>query len=242
MGQNLVFMPECHSTNTEALLLFKNQIGLEGTVVITDYQIAGRGQRSNIWESEPGKNLTFSIVLTPQFLLPRNQFYLTASVSVALAQYLSAVLNAHAKIKWPNDIIVQDKKLCGILIENQVSGQKIQSCIVGIGLNVNQETFSVPKAGSMRTISAHEFVLADVLESILEKIESNYLLLRQEKYKKLFSTYLDHLYWLGEKHLFSDGQQEFEGTITGVDEIGRLCITSGNGMRTFEIKELSFIK
>jgi BirA family biotin operon repressor/biotin-[acetyl-CoA-carboxylase] ligase len=153
IGQSLVFMPECHSTNDEALQLFKAGKGVEGSIVITSNQTAGRGQRTNTWESEPGKNLTFSILLTPHFLLAKDQFYLTVCISTALADYLKETFGETVKIKWPNDLIVQDKKVCGMLIENQLSGQQIQSCVVGIGLNVNQKKFDSEKASSMKLLS-----------------------------------------------------------------------------------------
>jgi BirA family biotin operon repressor/biotin-[acetyl-CoA-carboxylase] ligase len=242
MGQSLVFMPECHSTNDEALQLYKAGKGVEGSVVITDNQIAGRGQRSNTWESEAGKNLTFSILLTPHFMLAKDQFYITICVSIAIAEYLLEALGENAKIKWPNDLLVRDKKVCGILIENQVSGQHIQSCIVGIGLNVNQQIFGADKASSMKLLSGREFVLADELPKILEKIESRYLLLRQGQRQKLFSEYVKHMYWLREKHFFLSDQKEFEGMISGVDEIGRLNMATEEGIKVFGVKEVQFLR
>src|SRR5690348_13137008 len=105
MGHSLVFMPECHSTNGEALrLLQDNPPVAEGTVIITDNQTAGRGQRGNTWESEPGKNLTFSIILKPTFLHPKDQFKLNMCVSLALHDYLTSQLQ-DVKIKWPNDMM-----------------------------------------------------------------------------------------------------------------------------------------
>ena len=242
MGQSLVYMPECHSTNNEALGLFKAGKGIEGSVVITSNQTAGRGQRNNVWESEAGKNLTFSILLTPHFILPKDQFYLTICISLGIADYLNEALHEHVKIKWPNDIIVKDKKLCGILIENQLSGQRIQSCIVGIGLNVNQENFISEKASSMKLLSGNEFVLEDELQKILKKIEVCYLMLRQGQTEKLFSEYITNMYWRGEKHLFSSFQTEFEGVVTGVDEIGRLRIETKENVKIFEVKEVQFLR
>ena len=149
MGHSLVFMPECHSTNDEASRLIQNSNVLEGTVVITGNQTAGRGQRGNAWFSEPGKNLTFSILIKPSFLSVKNQFYLNIAFSLGLFDYLKEVLKTEVKIKWPNDILVNGKKICGILIENHLQAQHIQHSIVGIGLNVNQHHHLLATATSM---------------------------------------------------------------------------------------------
>jgi len=242
MGHSLVFMPECHSTNDEASRLLQTRKSSEGTVIVTHHQTAGRGQRSNTWESDPGKNLTFSILLKPHFILAKDQFYLNICISVGLAEYLSEALSETVKIKWPNDILVKDKKLCGILIENHISGQQIQNSIVGIGLNVNQEKFVIEKAGSMKQMTGREFVLEVELQKLLEKIESRYLLLREGQTQKLFSDYLSQMYWLREKHVFSTFQKELEGIIIGVDEIGRLLIEMEDGVEVFGVKEVEFLR
>lgn len=242
IGQSLAFMPECHSTNDEALQLFRAGKGVEGLVVITNSQTSGRGQRNNTWESEPGKNLTFSILLTPHFLLAKDQFYLTICISSAIAEYLKETFGEAVKIKWPNDLMVGDRKVCGILIENQLSGQQIQSCVVGIGLNVNQKKFDSEKASSMKHLSGREFSLTDELPKILEKIEARYLMLRQGQTQKLKSEYLSQMYWIRETHVFSAFENEFEGMITGVDEIGRLCVTMKECVKVFGVKEVQFLR
>jgi BirA family biotin operon repressor/biotin-[acetyl-CoA-carboxylase] ligase len=121
---------------------------LEGTVVITDNQYSGRGQRGNLWISEPGKNLTFSVLLKPN-VRPDQQFVLTQVVALAVADYITTKTNA-VKIKWPNDILVSDKKICGILIESSLSGAVVQFVIAGAGLNINQTVFQNPRATSLK--------------------------------------------------------------------------------------------
>lgn len=242
MGQSLVFMPECHSTNDEASKLIQSNQPAEGLVVITDNQIAGRGQRSNVWLAEPGKNFTFSILLKPNFLLIKDQFILNMALSLGVADYLQQTLNESVKIKWPNDIIVRDKKICGILIENQVSGQLIRYSIVGIGLNVNQEKFVFDKATSMKHLSGRGFVLEHELPLLLHKIEQHYLMLRQGHIQKIFNDYLATMYWRSESRFFSTFEKEFKGTIIGVDEIGRLMIEMNDEVRVFGIKEVEFVR
>lgn len=239
MGQKLVYVPECHSTNAEALRLLENtSLVSEGTVVITDNQTAGRGQRGNTWESEAGKNLTFSIILKPAFLNPNDQFQLSMAVALGLYDYLTLQVDG-VKIKWPNDMMLGDQKTCGMLIENQISGQHIQSSIVGIGLNVNQESFLLPTATSMAVKKGHSFVLNDALAELLQWIEARYLQLRSRI--DLKEEYVAALYGRGETRSFKRGEEIFEGIITGIDSIGMLEVETNKGKRYFDLKQIQMI-
>jgi BirA family transcriptional regulator, biotin operon repressor / biotin---[acetyl-CoA-carboxylase] ligase len=243
VGQSLVFMPECHSTNDEALQRIRSGKIPEGTVIVTDNQTKGRGQRSNVWITLPGVNLTFSIILSPSFLPVNNQFYLNMSISLGIADCIQHLIPEKVvRIKWPNDIIIDDKKVCGILIENQLSGQRIQYSVVGIGLNINQTLFEFEKASSLRALSGKTYQLAEVFEKLLEQIEARYLMLRNQHLQKLHADYLSVMYWLGERHIFSDLQNQFEGEIIGVDEIGRLRIQVEGEVKIFSVKEVNFLQ
>jgi BirA family transcriptional regulator, biotin operon repressor / biotin---[acetyl-CoA-carboxylase] ligase len=235
-------MPECHSTNDEASRLIQAGNVMEGTTIVAQHQTAGRGQRGNTWISERGKNLTFSIVLKPVALPAKDQFYLNMAIALGVYDYLQENFKDPIKIKWPNDILIKGKKVCGILIENQVSGQQIQHSIVGVGLNVNQEKFSLENATSLRVLSGKEFQLEDVLECVLEKIESRYLLVREQLLDSISIAFTEVMYWLGEQHVFSTHGVEFTGMITGIDEIGRLKIQTSEGLRTFGVKEVEFLR
>jgi BirA family biotin operon repressor/biotin-[acetyl-CoA-carboxylase] ligase len=242
MGHSLVFMPECHSTNDEASRLIQNSNVLEGTVVITENQTSGRGQRGNTWFSEPGKNLTFSILIKPSFLTVKNQFSLNVAFSLGLFDYLTKALGAGVKVKWPNDIYVNGKKICGILIENHIQAQHIQHSIVGIGLNVNQRQHLVPTATSMNLENWKDYNLEEVLPKLLESLEKRFLQLRSQDFKKLNDDYLASLYWRGEQHLFKSKDNTFEGTILGIDETGKLEVETKVGTIQFDIKEIEFLK
>jgi BirA family biotin operon repressor/biotin-[acetyl-CoA-carboxylase] ligase len=242
VGQSLVFMPECHSTNDEASRLIQGGNVMEGTTVVTHHQTAGRGQRGSTWISDKGKNLTFSIVLKPAVLPVKDQFYLNMAIALGVYDYLQEIFKDHVKIKWPNDILIKGKKVCGILIENQISGQQIQHSIVGVGLNVNQEKFSLENATSLRVLSGEEFQLEDVLEGVLEKIESRYLLVREQLLDSISIAFTEVMYWLGEQHVFSTHGVEFTGMVIGVDEIGRLKIQTNEGLKTFGVKEVEFLR
>ncbi|MFN8335906.1 MAG: biotin--[acetyl-CoA-carboxylase] ligase [Cyclobacteriaceae bacterium] len=239
IGQQLVYMPECHSTNAEALkVLQHNPKVSEGTVIITSNQTAGRGQRGNTWESEPGKNLTFSIILKPSFLHPKEQFRLNMAVSLGLYDYLSDQLN-DAKIKWPNDMMLGNQKTCGMLIENQITGQQLLSSVVGIGMNINQQNFALPSATSVANKKGHDFDLNETLGELLHWIEARYLQLRAQVDMK--PEYLDALYGKGERRNFKSGDETFEGVITGIDSVGLLEMELKSGKRYFDLKQIQMI-
>ncbi|MEO7992410.1 MAG: biotin--[acetyl-CoA-carboxylase] ligase [Chryseolinea sp.] len=240
MGKNLVFMPECHSTNDLALQLCQQQKASEGTVIITANQTAGRGQRGNTWHVEPGKNLTFSIILKPTFLSIQDQFYLNIITALAIHDYLVEKTDATIRIKWPNDMMVSTKKIAGILIENQIQGNSFSSSVVGIGLNMNQEAFNISTATSLYQLSNRVYDLNFELEHILHKLEVRYLQLKSGKENTLFADYLNVMYWRHELHTFVANDQSFEGTIVGLDDLGRLKINTQQGERIFGMKEIQY--
>ena len=222
IGKKLIFMPECHSTNSQALELCQQSHVPEGTLVITDRQTAGRGQRGNTWESHPGMNLTFSVILKPTFLAIKDQFLLSMITSLAIRDYLAAMCSDPVFIKWPNDILVKQFKICGTLIENQLMGEQFSYAVIGIGLNVNQQLFNIPMATSLSLIVGKDFDLQDVLDGLLSHLESRYLQLRQGRAQHLREDYLKHLYRFNEHYTFQSGDDQFEGKILGIDEQGRL--------------------
>jgi BirA family biotin operon repressor/biotin-[acetyl-CoA-carboxylase] ligase len=241
IGQNLVFVPECHSTNDLALQLCQQSSSPEGTVVITDNQTKGRGQRGNTWQTDVGKNFTFSLILKPTFLAIQDQFYLNIFTSLAIVDYLKTHASKALQVKWPNDIMADGKKICGILIENQIRGTSFEQTIVGIGLNVNQKTFSMSTPTSLAILTEKEYNLFTELEILLKKIEIRYLQLREGKLSLLKEDYLRAMYWSGEKHTFSDHQEIFEGTIEGIDHSGKLMLNVRGSSRSFAMKEISYM-
>lgn len=163
-------MQACGSTNTE---LAKLHDAPAGTVVVADCQMAGRGQRGNSWESEAGKNLTFSLLLRPYTISAAHQFELSMIVSIGICNALSNTLNGHKPlIKWPNDIYVGNRKLCGILIENSLVGSSIARSIVGIGINVNQTEFrsDAPNPVSIKQLTGLDTDLDTLLSKVTDSI------------------------------------------------------------------------
>lgn len=240
LGKNLLFMPECHSTNSWALEVCQQSCPPEGTLLITNRQIAGRGQRGSKWEAEPGMNLTFSLIFKPTFLAIKDQFLLSIVTSLAVRDYLAELLKKPVLIKWPNDILVNEFKICGILIENQLAGDRITSAIVGIGLNVNQTHFSSPTATSIARIAGSPHGLQNVLEGLLAALEARYFQLKQSKAAQLRSDYLAHLYRRHVISSFRAGGREFRGEISGVDERGKLQVLIAGKEETFDTKEIAF--
>ncbi len=244
IGKNLVFMPECHSTNTFALDLCQQpSTPADGTVIITANQSAGRGQRGSDWQAEPGKNLTFSIILKPHFLNITDQFYLNIFSSLSIRDYLINHECAGVSIKWPNDIYLCDKKVCGILIENQLSGGQLISTVLGVGLNINQQSFELPSATSLAIHKHQTFDLSQELETLLYLTESRYLQLRQRRLSSLMSDYLDSLYWLNEEHTFENSTLgQFTGTIVGIAKSGQLRMLVDGREVLFGVKEFAYVE
>jgi len=216
----------------------------EGTVIMAENQFAGRGQVESNWLAEPGKNLTFSILLQPAFLHLAEQFRLNMAVSVAIQRALKPIIGEGLTIKWPNDIYFGAKKLGGILIENIVSGGRIKACIIGIGINVNQEVFEAgleSRAGSICQILHEHVNLISLLTQICSHIEVTYLKLRAGNYNTLGEEYLSFLYRLNVKAAYRQNGEIIEGKIIGVSDTGLLNMETEEGVMTYNFKEIEFI-
>ena len=207
----------------------------EGTmVVVSDFQTAGKGCGTNSWESERGKNLTFSMLIHPKTLSAKEQFRITEVTSVALCETIG--LEAH--IKWPNDIYVGDKKICGILIENRLQGQTIKDCIIGIGLNVNQTVFvsDAPNPVSLCQLLGHEVDREQLLETFLQQFNEVW------QRETVGADYRGRLYRREGWHAYEDAQGRFEARLKGVSKDGHLLLEDRQGQqRTYAFKEVQFI-
>lgn len=247
VGKVFERLVEVDSTNRFAIdwLVSKNK-PVDGTVVFTPNQTAGRGQIGSRWESEPDKNINASIIFYPRFLPTQNQWRLNEAVSLAVADFLKLVLPAKLiffiKIKWPNDLYVFDRKIGGILIQNSLAGSQIQSSVVGIGLNVNQQIWlsNPPNPTSIFLETGLEFDPERLLADLCKCLEIRYLQLKtgQPDHR---SEYLENLYRFDEPTIFetADGHS-FSGKITGLTNEGRLRIFDGKQERAFEVKEIRF--
>lgn len=244
VGQNLIKLKEVDSTNNFLKeLVSKSEPLAEGTVIMADNQFAGRGQQESVWQTQAGKNISTSIYLRPAFLPLDKQFYLNMAVSLAVNEALSCFIPDGLSIKWPNDVYCRDKKLGGILIENTLTGNTIKSAVIGIGLNVNQHEFAESisqRATSVIQILQNETDLMDIMEKIFIFMEKYYLILRAGRYSILQNDYLGKLYNFGIPALYQNNGAIFEGTISGVEENGRLRVETGQGLKSFNFKEIEF--
>ena len=244
VGQNLITIQHIDSTNNYLKELLSNSKPLtEGTVIMAESQYAGRGQQSNRWNSEPGKNLTFSLLLKPNFLPVSQQFDLTRAISLGIINALEPFLGDKLKIKWPNDIYYSDKKLGGILIENILQGHQIKNAVVGIGLNVNQADFplEIANAVSVRQILHRDYDLVFILSEICKNIEAGYLSLRSGRFESVRNAYMARLYWLNEDKMFKAKGRIFNGRITEVKENGLLVVSDGAETSEYNQKEIEFL-
>lgn len=245
VGQNFVELKEVDSTNTYLKKLLSNTTPLsEGTVIMAENQYAGRGQMNNTWLAESGKNLTFSLLLYPRFLAIEDQFDLTRAVSLGVFDALHPLLGQALKIKWPNDIYYHDNKLGGMLIENMIQKRQIKNAVIGIGINVNQESFpkSVHRATSLKQILHRDYDLKALLSEICAGIEAWYLQLKAARIKDIREAYHSRLYGLNEERNFRAGEMIFKGAVTGVKAGGLLLVTDNKGRELeFSLKEIEFL-
>lgn len=239
IGRKIIRLESVDSTNNYIANLLKEGILEDGTVILADEQFAGRGQRNAEWLTKPGENLTFSFFLGSVNLSVQNQFYLTCIVSISLIQLLDK-FGLKAKIKWPNDIYIDQKKIAGVLIENQLSSSSIKSSIVGIGLNVNQIEFDGLNATSIKSETDSRKLPMDVLYSFVELFNSNWSSFSERMLPEIKSTYLLHLFQLNELKKYEDESGIFEGTITNVLDSGHLIVNRAGIQRQYELKEISF--
>ncbi|MCQ2376109.1 MAG: biotin--[acetyl-CoA-carboxylase] ligase [Salinivirgaceae bacterium] len=241
-GFKIVELDEVDSTNDYLKLLAEKNELPEGYTVITTEQTSGRGQQGNVWESEPGKNLSISILLRPDFLPANQMFMLSKVVAIAIIDYLNS-LGKEFLIKWPNDIYFEDQKISGTLIENQFVGNKIAYSIVGIGLNVNQQIFisDAPNPVSLYNIFDHEFDRDEVLRKLLNQIEVWYQMLADGWYNKINEIYFSHLYRCVGFHDFTTANGVLRAQIEDVEPNGRLVLRDIDGnISKYYFKEVAF--
>ena len=246
VGQNLIKLSEVDSTNNFLKSLVSNSEPLpEGTVIMAENQYQGRGQVESVWHAEPGKNLTFSILLHPGFLEPGKQFTLNMVLSIAVQKALKKITGDGLSIKWPNDIYFGHRKIGGMLIENILSGSRIKACIVGIGINVNQEAFDPAlqtRASSIWQILHQHVDLTALLAEICRYVEIGYMKFKQGTYTDLREEYLNYLYLYNQKASYRQNGEIIEGKIVDVSDTGFLTLETSKGLITYNFKEIEFIQ
>lgn len=243
MKPEILHVAETVSTNSYIKELNRERLLTDGTIVYTDFQLAGRGQRGSSWESESGKNLLFSIIIHPVHILPVEHFIISQMAALSIVQSLDGYIKG-AEIKWPNDIYWGGKKLCGILIENDLQDGHISNSTIGIGLNVNQLKFTsdAPNPISMAQIAGETFDLVD----LLGKIQCNFVKLYDSVLidrERIEAFYMERLYRKNGIYQYSDQTGvTFGARIRDIQQDGLLVLELENGeIKKFAFKEINYI-
>lgn len=232
-----IFLDKIPSTNS--FLLENHNVFKDWTVVTAKEQFAGKGYAGNHWNTASGQNLTFSILIRPNFSI-ESVFYLNKLVANALHKIIHSIIAT--KIKWPNDLFIHHKKTAGILIENIV-GKTLHTSVIGIGLNVNQTFFeNLPKATSLKNETGINFKLDELRQKIIFAIQKEYQLLINQDLDSIDSYYHNHLYKKGEIVVFEYQNQLENGIIQGTNKNGQLIIElEKSGLKKFSLKEIKMM-
>ncbi|MFT3992832.1 MAG: biotin--[acetyl-CoA-carboxylase] ligase [Dysgonomonas sp.] len=239
-----IHLEETESTNN----YIKNELLTESKeddiiIVSTDHQTAGKGQRGNNWESEKGKNLTFSILFHPTDIEANQQFIISQFTSLAIKDTLSQYTK-DISIKWPNDIYWKNKKICGILIENSLIDTTIASSIIGIGLNINQTEFTnkAPNPISLKQITGNDYDLDKVLHEVIDRISLYYNKIDKNGSEDIAKRYKNSLFRHEGYHTYNDGTHNFMARIKDIEPSGLLVLEMEDGsVHKYAFKEIKYI-
>lgn len=224
--------PSAYSGETEPLL-----------VGCTEYQTKGRGQGTNTWESERGKNLLFTIMCRPVWVPVAGQFVISEAVALAVRDALATYADGFT-IKWPNDIYWNDRKICGMLLENTLGNRHIKYCLAGIGVNVNQDEFhsDAPNPVSLKQILGKDTDRQVLLDNIVNRVSNNLNMLRNCEYASIGSLYTSWLYRVHGFYPYRDNEGTFEAAIVEVEDDGHLVLRDKeDNMRRYAFKEIEFV-
>lgn len=246
IGTKMIFLPEVNSTNSYAIDLLKNVNLPEGTIIHTANQTSGRGQRGNVWNTLPDSNLTASIILKPEFLDLKKQFFLYQVAALACYDVMAEILDSSQydiKIKWPNDILVNKKKIAGILIENIVMNHRLCWSVTGIGINVKQCEFDEKiNATSLQLLDNKKHDTGNILKKLCGHFENYYLRLKNGHGDEFTKNYLSHFFGINEWRQFEIKGMKETMRVNGTDEQGYLLLENKEGAKqSFDIQEIKWI-
>ena len=244
IGTTLIHLHSVDSTNISAAEILNWETLEEGTVITAFEQYAGRGQKNTRWESNPGENITMSTVIYPAFVNAAEMFCISEFVSLAIHEFLTEEVGECVHIKWPNDILVDSRKICGILIENALRGNSLSHSIIGIGLNLNQNDFNQykPEAVSLSALTGKIYDRTNCIEKLSKKLDKYYALLKSGKQDLLHELYLNKLFRYKEKHPYEVRGAIIHACLEDVKKDGRLVLKNGSNTELFfDVKEVKFI-
>lgn len=238
----IIHLNSCKSTNEYAKSLKPQGLLADKTAIMTDFQEKGRGQGKNRWHSEKKKNLLCSLSYSTEIKAEKH-FLLNMATSLTIVDVLKSI-HIHAKIKWPNDIYIHNKKVAGILIENSLIHDTISTSVVGIGLNVNQEKFPawIPNPVSLYQVSNKYFEIKKLLNAITESFEKQIEIVKSRSDSLLFNGYLDNMYRYKTWEVYQTNNKSFTGRILGVQPTGLLIVeTDGGQILNFDFGEIVYL-
>ncbi|MDT8400107.1 MAG: biotin--[acetyl-CoA-carboxylase] ligase [Bacteroidales bacterium] len=243
IASNIIYREKVSSTNDLAAEMLAAGTTPDGTLIYAGEQTGGRGRKGNVWISEAGKNLTLSVILLPWFLRADQQFMVSKIVSLAICELLDPY-SCLISIKWPNDIYHKDDKIAGILIEASLEGNKLQSCIAGAGININQSSFpeDLPNPVSLYNINKQEYDTEKLLSDFYRTLDLWYNRLKEGMFTVINKQYQKRLYRLNKPSDFMINHARVRGSIKGVDRYGRIKIRMSNGETgVYGFNEIKFI-
>lgn len=238
LGRNFVYCEEAESSNT--ILLNNPEYDKEGMVFLVENQTKGKGRAGRSWETLPDQNLTFSVLLKNKFITKKPNL-ITLAAAVAVAKSLENLYQLTPEVKWPNDILIKKKKICGILCESVSSNNKISKIVVGIGINVNQTNFanryliaptSVKK--EIKKIVSRERLLSELLNNLEEIIN-----LLNIDYKKVLDEWRERCKMIGEKVKIVEGNNEIFGIFEDINDDGQLLLRQGDNIVPISFGDVS---
>lgn len=242
-GLYCLLYKELSSTNLTGIALMNASKIAGATAIISDSQVNGRGQLQTIWHASPKKNLTFSIVIPKLKLNVLNQFKLNKAFCLAVHHALSNYCD-DLTIKWPNDMYYKDKKLGGILIENQIQGSSIKSCVIGLGLNINEDQWpgDLLNPISLKEITSSHFDIQKLQNELPAEIYTRFTEFFNQSSASIDELYHSLLFGMNQWRTFKDEESEFEGRITGTNALGNLTIENKKGtVKHHPLKSIKFI-
>lgn len=238
-----IYIPQTISTNVSLAEICSKGYTENLTSVYSSFQTDGRGQRGNKWESEDGKNLLFSFVIFPNGLPAREHFILLQITALALFDTLSEYTDG-ISIKWPNDIYWMDRKICGTLIENDLSGMNIERSISGTGVNLNQKIFrsGAPNPISLSLITGQEYDIETVLHKIMNSASIYHRMFDNGESDIIRKKYFEAIYRKDGFYMYKDDNGTFDAIIEDIEKDGRLVLKDREGrVRKYLFKEVSYI-
>ncbi len=238
----IIRLESVDSTNNYAANLLKLTSPPDGTVITAQEQTQGKGQRGAEWKATYGQNLLSSIIVYPNFIPSERTFLLSQVTALAVREVVEHFTQRDTYIKWPNDIICQNKKIAGILIEFNWMDGCAQSAIIGVGINVNQHFFDYPSAASLLNLTGKHISIEEILSSYIDQLDLRYRQLFNKQYDVIHSAYNSQLWKKGVLSDFVYSQEKIQAEIIEAQEDGKLNLSSpSKGTIICDLKEISMI-